>query len=300
MVRVLATGPRRDGRPGRGHLHREGGRRAEAAAAAGARERRGPTPRCRPASARRSRRRSRNLEEAHIGTIHGFCADLLQEHPVEAGVDPLFAVLTEDQARRRYDEAFASWFQARARGDARGRAPLAAALEPAAAPAATPTPTARWTGLRAGRLEPGRVARLPGGLDAARVRARGRDRSPDHLRADCSPRSRAKAASLRDPLVSRHGARAARQRRAAAADRRPAISTAPRRCWSICAADRDFRRARKGYGPHFAKGLTPRGDLRGAPGAGAAARHLQARRGRRPGGAAARRAARQPRPLRGR
>ena len=48
----------------------------------------------------------RSLEDAQIGTIHGFCADLLKEYPVEAGVDPLFVVLTEDQARRRYDEAF--------------------------------------------------------------------------------------------------------------------------------------------------------------------------------------------------
>ena len=52
-----------------------------------------------------------NLEEAHIGTIHGFCADLLREHPVEAGVDPLFPVLTEAQARRCYGEAFGTWFQ---------------------------------------------------------------------------------------------------------------------------------------------------------------------------------------------
>ena len=52
-----------------------------------------------------------NLEEAHIGTIHGFCADLLREYPVAARVDPLFPVLTEGQARRRYDEAFAGWLQ---------------------------------------------------------------------------------------------------------------------------------------------------------------------------------------------
>src|SRR5688500_8857702 len=32
----------------------------------------------------------KNLEEAHISTIHGFCADLLRERPVEAGIDPLF------------------------------------------------------------------------------------------------------------------------------------------------------------------------------------------------------------------
>jgi superfamily I DNA/RNA helicase len=52
-----------------------------------------------------------NLEEAHISTIHGFCADLLRERPVEAVVDPLFTVLTEPQARRLYDEAFNAWFQ---------------------------------------------------------------------------------------------------------------------------------------------------------------------------------------------
>ena len=53
----------------------------------------------------------KNLEEAHISTIHGFCADLLRECPVEAGIDPLFTVLTEAEARRLYDEAFAAWLQ---------------------------------------------------------------------------------------------------------------------------------------------------------------------------------------------
>src|SRR3989304_9279678 len=32
------------------------------------------------------------LEEAHIGTIHGFCADLLKERPLQASVDPFFDV----------------------------------------------------------------------------------------------------------------------------------------------------------------------------------------------------------------
>src|SRR5688572_30640364 len=53
----------------------------------------------------------KNLEEAHISTIHGFCADLLRERPVEAGIDPLFSVLTDGEARRFYDEAFSAWFQ---------------------------------------------------------------------------------------------------------------------------------------------------------------------------------------------
>jgi ATP-dependent exoDNAse (exonuclease V) beta subunit len=51
------------------------------------------------------------LEEAHVGTIHAFCADLLRERPVEAGVDPLFEVLTEPASARIFDEAFARWLQ---------------------------------------------------------------------------------------------------------------------------------------------------------------------------------------------
>ncbi|HYT74368.1 MAG TPA: UvrD-helicase domain-containing protein, partial [Vicinamibacterales bacterium] len=53
-----------------------------------------------------------SLEEAHVSTIHGFCAELLRERPVEAGVDPLFAVLTESQAERVFEHAFAAWIQA--------------------------------------------------------------------------------------------------------------------------------------------------------------------------------------------
>src|SRR5437667_6239602 len=51
------------------------------------------------------------LEEAHVNTIHGFCAELLRERPVEARVDPLFAVLTEPQADRLYGRAFRAWLQ---------------------------------------------------------------------------------------------------------------------------------------------------------------------------------------------
>ena len=51
------------------------------------------------------------LEEAQVSTIHGFCADLLRERPVEARIDPLFKVLTEAQAARLYDEAFQQWLE---------------------------------------------------------------------------------------------------------------------------------------------------------------------------------------------
>ena len=53
----------------------------------------------------------KGLEEAHVGTIHGFCADLLRERPVEAGIDPLFEVLTEAASARMFDEAFGRWLQ---------------------------------------------------------------------------------------------------------------------------------------------------------------------------------------------
>jgi len=52
-----------------------------------------------------------SLEEARIGTIHGFCADLLRERPVEALVDPGFEVASEDVARSLRDLAFDRWFE---------------------------------------------------------------------------------------------------------------------------------------------------------------------------------------------
>jgi len=51
------------------------------------------------------------LEEARIGTIHSFCADLLREHPVEAGIDPLFEVAPDDLAYPLFDLAFERWFE---------------------------------------------------------------------------------------------------------------------------------------------------------------------------------------------
>jgi ATP-dependent exoDNAse (exonuclease V) beta subunit len=60
---------------------------------------------------RRLEQAVQRFEEAHVSTIHGFCADLLRERPVEATVDPAFEVLTEGQAERLFDEAFADWIQ---------------------------------------------------------------------------------------------------------------------------------------------------------------------------------------------
>jgi len=52
------------------------------------------------------------LEEARVSTIHGFCSDLLREHPVEAGVDPYFEVAAEDTAASLFERAFDRWFEA--------------------------------------------------------------------------------------------------------------------------------------------------------------------------------------------
>jgi ATP-dependent exoDNAse (exonuclease V) beta subunit len=52
-----------------------------------------------------------DLEEARIGTIHSFCADLLRERPVEARVDPAFEVAPEDVATSLFEGAFERWFE---------------------------------------------------------------------------------------------------------------------------------------------------------------------------------------------
>src|ERR1051326_3210778 len=52
-----------------------------------------------------------SLEEEHVSTIHGFCADVVRKRRVEARVDPLFAVLPEPQAARVFDHASGGWIQ---------------------------------------------------------------------------------------------------------------------------------------------------------------------------------------------
>ncbi len=51
------------------------------------------------------------LEEARVSTIHTFCADLLRERPVEAGVDPAFRVLSESEAGRLLRLSVDFWIQ---------------------------------------------------------------------------------------------------------------------------------------------------------------------------------------------
>ncbi len=53
------------------------------------------------------------LEEASIGTIHSFCAQILRERPVEARIDPAFEELTEQESGRLYQRAFRAWLERR-------------------------------------------------------------------------------------------------------------------------------------------------------------------------------------------
>ena len=53
------------------------------------------------------------LEEASIGTIHSFCAQILRERPVEARVDPAFEELSEQESARLYQRAFNAWLERR-------------------------------------------------------------------------------------------------------------------------------------------------------------------------------------------
>ena len=61
--------------------------------------------------AERLGRAVQQFEEAHVSTIHGFCADLLRERPVEARIDPAFEVLSEGPTIQLFDEAFSDWIQ---------------------------------------------------------------------------------------------------------------------------------------------------------------------------------------------
>jgi len=60
--------------------------------------------------ARRLEEALAELEAARIATIHAFCADLLRERPVEAGIDPAFAVLPDDERDVLLGRAFDAWF----------------------------------------------------------------------------------------------------------------------------------------------------------------------------------------------
>ena len=53
------------------------------------------------------------LEEASIGTIHSFCAEILRQRPVEAKIDPAFGEIDNEQAATIYHRAFRTWIERR-------------------------------------------------------------------------------------------------------------------------------------------------------------------------------------------
>jgi ATP-dependent exoDNAse (exonuclease V) beta subunit len=55
----------------------------------------------------------RHLDQAFIGTIHSFCAQLLHQRPVEACVDPNFQELDEVQAYEVFTRVFRNWVEER-------------------------------------------------------------------------------------------------------------------------------------------------------------------------------------------
>ena len=197
-----------------------------------------------------------NLEEAHVSTIHGFCADLLRERPVEARVDPLFRVLTEGQGRaavqRGVRRLVPGHLETPPEGVRRSLRRTSRGVRPGDVDEDGPMERLRraafdlaeWRDFR------GAWTREPfdrGGTIAARPAV-----SCTH-----SPTCRSSVVRRRQP-VSRHraGATAERgsRRRAAVRDRRQTLDGLESQLIDL-RRNRDFKRARKGSGPTYAKGV---------------------------------------------
>ena len=53
----------------------------------------------------------RDLEQAYISTIHAFASRLLREHPLEAGIDPEFRVIENEETRFLKEDALNEAFE---------------------------------------------------------------------------------------------------------------------------------------------------------------------------------------------
>ncbi len=85
------------------------------------------------------------LEEASIGTIHAFCATILRERPIEAGVDPDFEILTIAEQKGFFDRTFRRFVDAQLENPGKGVARL---LRRSRSPAVSPVDILRQAGLR--------------------------------------------------------------------------------------------------------------------------------------------------------
>ena len=63
------------------------------------------------------REEARETETAWVSTIHGFCARVLRQHPIAAGLDPAFTVLDETGARTLRDRAWDATLEAMLDGE---------------------------------------------------------------------------------------------------------------------------------------------------------------------------------------
>src|SRR5688572_28346634 len=197
-----------------------------------------------------------NLEEAHVSTIHGFCADLLRERPVEAGIDPLFRVLTEGQARRLFDEAFNTWLQAQLEHPPEGvRRSLrrgSRGFRPGDVDEDGPIERLRRAGweLTEWRHFRGPWTREP--FDRAGAIARAIDLV--HACAEASKHASYAGDNL--SLDTEPVRRLSRQLRAADGDEARGDLDGLEAQLIDLRRNRDFKRARKGSGPTYAKGVT--------------------------------------------
>ena len=273
------------------HVHREGGRRAEAAAA---RRARGGARRRAAGSARRARLEDAiaHLEEARVSTIHGFCNDLLHERPVEARVDPGFEVLPEPEAEALYRRAFDAWLAETLEAPPEG---LRRALRRRSFDGDPDRPAP------AGGLAARRLARLPRAVAAAPVRPGGGDRRRSSARVHAPSRAARHVLDHRRHALRRPLAAAAAERRRPHA--RACRAARPRRARGgagrSARASGASRSPRQGNARNYRGAGDARRDPRRARGAPGGARRLRPRRRRRPGGARPAGAPGDGRPLRG-
>ena len=202
-----------------------------------------------------------NLEEAHVSTIHGFCADLLRERPVEAGVDPLFRVLTEGEARRLYAEAFDAWLQEALENTPEGvRRSLRRSARPAV-PGGEASDDGPIDRLRAAGWDLAEWRDFRGAWSRPDFDRRGSIAALVRSVHDCAATT-SRAASVRDPLFVDTAAvrRTSEDLRLimAAGDDDAAEAVLVDLC-----RERDVRRARKGMGASFARGVA-RADVQAA------------------------------------
>jgi ATP-dependent exoDNAse (exonuclease V) beta subunit len=196
-----------------------------------------------------------NLEEAHVSTIHGFCADVLRERPVEARVDPLFRVLTEGQAERLFNEAFSSWFQEQLEDPPEGmRRSLRRAsrgFRPGDVDEDGPMERLRRAGFDLSQWRDFRQPWTRPGFDRAGAMARAVDLV--HALAELSQKPSYAGDNLYvDTEPVRRLSRDLRQRGAAAGSDADGLESQ----LIELRRNRDFKRARKGSGPGYRKGVT--------------------------------------------